>query len=176
MKKFFCSLLLLIALAICSPAQAAEGEFEFGGALLFDFVPSEKIYGGGADIFLRYQVIDSLKVALSFQLSANHRSGYEHVFGLYRLRFGAIYDFDIIAWVPIVGAYLSTLFSEYDYFQWQRDDFGLGLDLELGLAYKGFRPYTIALTLGYHIYFTKMKYLPDFFSLGLSLSWTHDNF
>ncbi|MFA5624496.1 MAG: outer membrane beta-barrel protein [Bradymonadales bacterium] len=172
MKKLILAMTLMMGLLICAPAHASKGEMEIGGGLLFDFSHYARMYGGGVDLFARYEVIDSLQVALSLYLTGNYTRHHKHSFGLFHLRAGALYNFDVVAWVPYVGAYITTLFSDHDDYRWHAKDFGLGVDLELGVAYKGIRPLGIGLSLTYHIFFTKMRAMPDFFTLSLWFSYS----
>ena len=168
MQRYLLSLVaFLFTFCFISHAYALEGDWEAGGDVTAVLMPSRDIYGGGADVYARYHVIDGLGVGGGIGLYGVHSDRIDKSFALFNLRVGAVYSIDIIEWVPSFGVHLSSLFSGNDHYKWHRRGHGLGLDLDLIVQYRGIPQIGIGAFFRYHIIFTDNDYM----TLGICISW-----
>ena len=179
MKKYLIA--AVMGLGLCAApvsAWALEGDWEVGGDVTSVFMVTPGSFGGGGDIFARYNIYDGLSLSASAGAYYMHSnalldSGQKMgSFGLYSLRAGIYYALDIIQWVPSVGIHLNTYFSENKDWKWHRAGNGFGLDAEIQIQYRGIRHFGVGLFFSYHLMFTS----PDYMTLGLSFSWFSGEF
>ena len=148
-------------------AFALEGDWEVGGAPSAFFMPSRNIYGGGAELFGRYAVLDGLSVSFAAGAYGVRDTDIQRAFGLYSLRAGLFYSLDVLQWVPAIGLNLSALFSEDDTYLWHKNGHGLSVDFDFQILYRGIRHLGIGVFFSYHIVLVD----EDYMTAGLTFSW-----
>ncbi len=167
MRQFISILTLLLSLTVCASAQALEGDWEIGGAPGAILMPSRDIYGGGAELFARYSIIDGLSLNMGAGFYGAQQTDLNNSLGLYTLRTGIFYALDVLQWVPGIGVNISALFSENDAWKFHRDGHGMGIDFDIYVQYRGIRHIGIGVFFSYHLVFVDADYM----TVGLSLSW-----
>ncbi len=173
LTHLFAALFLWALSAFVAPqsAYAFEGDCEAGFIAKAIIAPSPSIYGGGAEFYFGYEVLDGLAfhAAAGFYAANNSKIG---TFGLYNVRIGAMYALDIIEWVPAIGIHFSELMTESDKVTWNEGYNGWAIDFDAQVEYRGIRHVGLGLHFTYHLVFTK----DDYMTLGLSVSWHDDSF
>ena len=166
--------IILIILLLCLPASAyaLEGDWEVGGNAEAILLPSPDIYGGGAEFFARYSVIDGLSLDFGAGFYGARQKDIDLSLGLYTLRFGIFYALDVLQWVPGVGLHVSALFSENEDRKWHRDGHGMGMDFDIFVQYRGIRHLGIGIIFSYHLVFVDVDYM----TVGISFSWNSGMF
>lgn len=171
MKLSLLFIILSTLLALCflpvSSASALEGDWELGAAPAAFFMPSRDIYGGGAELFGRYSVLDGLSVGLAAGAYGARNTELKHALGIYNLRAGLFYSLDVLQWVPVIGLNVSSIFSDNQTYQWHRNAHGLSVDFDFQLLYRGIRHLGIGIFFSYHIVLVD----EDYMTAGLTLSW-----
>lgn len=169
LRRYVAPLLFLLTLypLASKPAIALEGDWTAGASPAAIFIPSDDIYGAGADVFARYAVLDALELSLCAGFYGAQLTTSKQALGLYNLRFGAIYILDVLQWVPWAGIHLSSLFSEDKHKKWHHDGHGLGVDLDVGVQYRGIRQFGIGIFFSYHLVFADSDYM----TAGITLQW-----
>ena len=166
--------ILLILLAACfscgllaSNACALEGDWELGGAPSAFLLPERSIYGGGAEIYARYSVLDGLAISLAGAIYGAKNTDVQNTFEIYTARIGLYYSLDVLQWVPAIGLHVSSVFSNDEAYQWHRDLHGLSVDFDFQIMYRGIRHLGIGAFFGYHIVLVD----EDYMTIGLAISW-----
>lgn len=157
-----------LALALApSTSKALEGDWTAGAAPEAILLPAADIYGAGASIFARYAILDSLELGASAGFYGAQQTKDKRALGLYNIRLGANYVLDVLQWVPWVGIYISSIFSEDTHKKWHKDGHGMGIDFDIGIQYRGIRQFGIGLYFSYHLVFTDTDYM----TAGITLQW-----
>lgn len=168
----FSILLLSIVLFSSETAYAIEGDCEAGGIVTAFLSPQANVYGGGAEFYFRYNVLDGLAFSAHLGLVGARDKFRQNDLGLYYARVGFVYALDILEWVPVAGIHLGEVLSEAKEHPWKGGANGLSIDFDAQLSYRGFRHVGIGLHFTYHLVFTA----DDYMSVGLSASWHSDSF
>ncbi|MBO4351012.1 MAG: hypothetical protein J6A01_08715 [Proteobacteria bacterium] len=171
MKHSIPFIILFTFLALCflpmSSASALEGDWELGAAPTAFFMPAHNIYGGGAEFFGRYSVLDGLSVGLAAGIYGARNNDLNQALGIYQLRAGMFYSLDVLQWVPVIGLNVSSIFSEDQTYLWHRNAHGLSVDFDFQLLYRGIRHLGIGIFFNYHIVLVD----EDYMTAGLTVSW-----
>ena len=171
MKPSLPLIILFTLLTLCfvpiSSAFALEGDWEIGGAPTAFLLPARNIYGGGAEFFARYSVLDGLSVGLAAGAYGARITEINHSLGLYTLRAGLFYSLDVLQWVPVIGLNVSSIFSKDEIYLWHRNAHGMSVDFDFQLLYRGIRHLGIGVFFSYHIVLVD----EDYMTTGLTISW-----
>ncbi|MBR4984496.1 MAG: hypothetical protein IKY83_01990 [Proteobacteria bacterium] len=146
---------------------ALEGDWELGALPAAFMMPSTDIYGAGAELYARYDVIDGLSLNIGAGFYGAQQTVIKHSLGLYTLRAGIFYALDVLQWVPGIGINLSALFSESQMMYFHREGHGMGIDFDLYVQYRGIRHFGIGIFASYHLVFIDADYI----TAGLTISW-----
>ena len=168
--RFF--IIALITLFPLSTAYALEGDCEAGGIATSFLSPDAKVYGGGAEFYFRYSVLDGLSFSAHLGLVGARDRVRQQDLGLYYTRVGFVYALDILEWVPALGIHVCEVISEAKEHPWKGGANGLSLDFDFQLAYRGIRQVGLGLNFTYHSVFKTSDYM----SVGFSVSWHSDSF
>lgn len=176
-KAFILSILLSIGAFFVTflPPQnslALEGDWTAGASPAAFIMPQNAIYGAGTDLFARYSVLDGLDIGGGFGIYGAKNTKANKALGIYSLRVGAVYNLDILQWVPSAGIHLSALFSEDKLEKWHRKGNGLAIDFDLSVQYRGIRHWGIGAFFSYHLVFTD----DDYMTVGLIIQWYSGRF
>lgn len=165
------SILLWMTFFVCvgGNAWALEGDWEVGGSPSVFLLPSRDIYGAGAELYARYDVLDGLSVGVGAGFYGTQQTVIEQSMGMYTLRAGIFYSFDVLQWVPGVGLNVSALFSENELWKWHRDGNGIGVDFDVYVQYRGIRNVGIGVFFSYHLVFADLD--SNYMTAGLMFSW-----
>ena len=162
-------LLAMIALSAISgrDALALEGDWELGALPAAFMMPSPDIYGAGAELYARYDVLDGLSINMGAGFYGAQQTTFKQPLGLYTIRAGIFYALDVLQWVPGVGINVSALFSESNMMYFHREGHGMGIDFDLYVQYRGIRHFGIGIFASYHLVFVDADYI----TAGLTISW-----
>ena len=179
MNNSIANIVIFLMFVLCSvwtgakDAVALEGDWEVGMSPGAVIMPSRDIYGGGAELFARYSVLDGLDIGVGAgAYGAHHGDDGGHALGIYSVRAGVMYALDILQWVPRAGVHISSIFSEDDRFSWHRGGHGMGIDFDIQVQYRGIRHVGIGVFFGYRLVFTDH----DMMLAGLTVSWISGEF
>lgn len=169
MKRALLFILFALGMAASFPsiALALEGDWEAGTNMGAILMPSRDIYGGGAELFARYSVLDGFSIGAGAGFYGAQQTELKSSLGLYTLRVGAAYALDVLQWVPGVAFHVSALFSEDKAWKWHKDGHGMGVDFDFFVQYKGIRHLGIGVFFSYHLVFVDADYM----TVGINLSW-----
>ena len=170
MTRIVSILVFMIAFACVGVnAWALEGDWEAGGAPAAFLLPTRDIYGAGAELYARYDVLDGLSVNFGAGFYGAQQTVIKQSLGLYTLRAGIFYAFDVLQWVPGVGLNISALFSENTLWKWHRDGNGMGVDFDIYVQYRGIRNVGIGIFFSYHLVFADLD--SNYMTTGFTFSW-----